>query len=61
MPLTSRLDNIVMKENTNTSFEHCTINFELPINFFLIRIRSKTYVIDFPLMYLVNLERKKNT
>jgi len=34
-----------MKEYTNTSFEHCTTNFELPINFFLIRTRSKTYVI----------------
>jgi hypothetical protein len=35
MPLTSRLDNILMKENTNTSFQYCTTNFELLICFFL--------------------------
>ena len=45
MPLSNKLDNALMKGNTNTSFENCTMNVMLPMNFFLVRTRSKTYVI----------------
>jgi hypothetical protein len=58
MPLTSRLGNTLMKENTNPSFEYCTINFELPMSFFLIRTRSKKDVITPTLDVFSQLEKK---
>ena len=57
MHTSSRLDNTIMKEYINTSFEHRTTNFELPMNFFLICTRSKTYVIRLALDVFSQLEK----